>query len=57
MNEVLEILKDGRFSDKKRLAALTGRSEYAIASALKRLLHRGDLVIAKPGVQEKRNTV
>ena len=54
MSEVLAALKTARISDKRRLAALTGRSEEATGSALKRLVHRGDIIIVHPGIQSKR---
>jgi aspartate aminotransferase-like enzyme len=56
MSEVLAALKTARISDKRRLAALTGRSEEATESALKRLVLRGDIIIVQSGIQGKRLT-
>ena len=56
MNEVVAALETARISDKRRLAALIGRSEEATGSALKRLVHRGDIIIVHPGIQSKRLT-
>ncbi|MGE4531936.1 MAG: hypothetical protein AB7C98_11550 [Acidithiobacillus sp.] len=56
MSEVLAALKTAHISNKRRLATLTGRSEEATCSALKRLVHRGDIIIVHPGIQGKRLT-
>ena len=56
MSEVLAALETARISDKRRLAALIGRSEEATGSAIKRLVHRGDIIIVHPGIQSKRLT-